>query len=106
MKRVFFAIIVALLFQSNPTFSQSPKRLRKEAISFHKQALKEHELGRDSIAYYLIENALSSLDNCGESNSPLYAECKHDAGMFALMGMNNFDLFSSHLPAASSRSAP
>lgn len=94
-----FLVIVFFIFANN-IYSQSNERLRKEAESIHTQALKEHELGRDSIAFYLTKKAISILDDCGDRSTPLNAECQHDAGMFALLGLNDISLFSSYMENA------
>lgn len=95
-----FYLLLAFLLICNTIYSQSPKGLRKDAESFHAQALKEHELGRDSTAYYLTEKAISILEKCGDITTPFYAECKHDAGMFALLGFNEISQFSTHMADA------
>lgn len=95
-----FYLLFAFLLICNTIYSQSPKGLRKDAESFHAQALKEHELGRDSTAYYLTEKAISILEKCGDITTPFYAECKHDAGMFALLGFNEISQFSTHMADA------
>ena len=98
-KRHLFLVLVTLLL-FNTVYSQSNIRIKKEAEEYHSQALNEHKLGRDSNAYHLTEKSISLLKKCGDNNSPLYAECKHDAGMFALIGFNDISLFSSHMEEA------
>lgn len=98
-KHFFWTFVVSLC--TNIICAQSNIRLINEAESFHTQALKEHEFGRDSCAYYLTERSILLLNKCGDENSPLYSECQHDAGMFALMGLNKFDLFLDHMSKAS-----
>ena len=54
------------------------------AYFYHQQALNEHELENDSTAFLLTNYAIELLDNISKNTTPLYAICKHDAGMFAL----------------------
>ena len=56
------------------------------AYFYHQQALKEHELENDSVAFLLTNYAIDILDKISKNSTPLYAICKHDAGMFALSG--------------------
>lgn len=61
----------------------------EQAEYYHQQAIKEHELGNDKIAFFLTKISLDILDSLSINQIPLYAICKHDAGMFALMGFKD-----------------
>ena len=72
----------------------------KKAKTYHKQALRDHKRGNDSIAYYATIKAIAVLDSIKENENSLYAECLHDAGAMALQGLNDFDLFTSYMVRA------
>lgn len=89
--------LTIFILSSSPAYSQSRGHSREEAEIIHGQALEEHELGRDSSAYSLTVKALAILQSLGDEKTPKYAECKHDAGIFALLGLKDKKKFSEHM---------
>lgn len=96
--RVFFLFLS--IFACDLLFSQTIPQNKEKADLFHQQALEKHEHGRDSDAYVLTLKSISILDSLGNNNIPLYAECKHDAGMFALLGLRDTTAFISNISDA------
>ena len=88
------------IFVCDLLFSQTIHQNKEKADLLHQQALEKHEHGRDSDAYVLTLKSISILDSLGNNNIPLYAECKHDAGMFALLGLRDTTAFMSNISDA------
>jgi tetratricopeptide (TPR) repeat protein len=62
--------------------------------------LELHEIGQNVEAYNLTIKALSVLESYDLDETPLYSECLHDAGMFALLAFNDISLFSTYMEKA------
>lgn len=93
-------LLLFSLFVCDVVSSQTIQYTKECAEFFYQQAIKEHEQGRDSSAYVLTQNAISILDVLGSDSISLYAECKHNAGMFALLGLRDSLLFSRNMQEA------
>lgn len=97
IQRSICIFLTIFILSSSLAYSQSRRHSREEVESIHAQALEEHGLGRDSSAYFLTVKALAILRSLGDEKKPIYAECKHDAGIFALLGLRDKKLFSEHM---------
>lgn len=71
-----------------------------DAIYLHERALELHEIDQNAEAYNLTIKALSVLESYDLDETPLYSECLHDAGMFALLAFNDISLFSTYMEKA------
>lgn len=69
----------------------------EEAIHLHEQALELSNNGQDEEAFNLVIKALCILDTIDQKETSLYAECLHDAGMFAIMGEKDLDTFTHYI---------
>lgn len=72
----------------------------EKAIALHEQAIRHHEDNRDSVAFKLAVRSILTLDSLGQTNTPIYAEFLHDAGMLALLGLNDSIQFSKYMQEA------
>lgn len=92
MKYPLFILFIAL---HSVIFAQSKIENIKKAISIHKEAIEYSNVGNDSIAYILCDNAIQCIKNEDLNNEELtvYAEIIHDRGMFALTGLDSISLF-------------
>lgn len=100
MKNSRLTFLVYVIWFWSSVFSQNIEYTKRQAENLHNQAIKEHENGRDSTAYILTTKSIAILDSIGENETHFFAEFEHDAGMFALLGMKNLNLFSAHMQEA------
>lgn len=90
MKYFLFILIYTISF-----FDLLSQNNIVQASLIHEEALKKHEIEKDSLAYILCDSAIQCIkfDNLSNEELAIYAEIKHDRGMFALMGLDNINLF-------------
>lgn len=100
MNRTISLVLALLVCLSTIAQQTRNDDIISKAELFHQEALEEHKDGRNRNAYIYTTKSISILDSIGEKEIPLYAECKHDAGMFALMGLNDSIKFSANMQEA------
>lgn len=88
-------LLTCLCSNSSPS-SNSMRKARK----YYNQAVKEHNEGLDSIAYFSTLNCLEILETNNEISTSFYAECLYNAGIFSLLGLNNIDNFEFYINQA------
>lgn len=89
-------MLVCCVLAAQPYYTQTPA----DAKYLHERALELHEIDQDEEAYNLTIKALSVLDSYDLNETPFYAECLHDAGMFAMLGEKDLDTFTHYLKRA------
>ena len=80
--------------------AQPNTQIPANAKSLHERALELHEIDKNEEAFNLTIKALSMLDSINQDETALYAECLHDAGMFAMMGKKDLNTFTYYLKKA------
>lgn len=80
--------------------AQPNTQIPANAKSLHERALELHEIDKNEEAFNLTIKALSMLDSINQDETALYAECLHDAGMFALMGNKDLCTFTYYIKRA------
>ena len=98
MKYWIISIICLLVYcrLAAQPFTQTPA----DAKYLHERALELHEIDQDEEAFNLTVKALSVLESFNLEETPLYAVCLHDAGMFAMMGKKDLNTFTYYLKKA------
>lgn len=91
--RHWFILIICWLVCCELTAQPYDTQTPADAKYLHDRALELHEIDQDEEAYSLTIKALSVLDSFDLNETPLYAECLHDAGMFAMLGEKDLDTF-------------
>ena len=86
-------LLVSCELNAQPYDTQTPA----DAKYLHDRALELHEIDQDEEAYSLTIKALSVLNSFDLNETPLYAECLHDAGMFAMLGEKDLDNFTFYM---------
>ncbi len=100
MTKSRLTILFCVIWFWSSASSQTIEFTKRQAEYLHSQAINEHESGRDSAAYIFTTKAIAILDSIGENETQFLAECEHNAGMFAMLGMKNINLFSVHMQEA------
>lgn len=60
---------------------------------YHQIALQKHDAGNDSLAFLFTQKSLSVVESQGDTLTDKYAEYLHDAGIFSIGGVCDFDTF-------------
>lgn len=93
-------VLILLLLSCLYSYSSPSSGSMRKARKYYKQAIKEHEKGLDSIAFNSTLNCLNILETNNDDGTSFYAECLYNAGIFALLGLNDVDTFESYLNQA------
>ena len=89
-------LLVSCELNAQPYDTQTPA----DAKYLHDRSLELNEIDQDEEAYSLTIKALSVLNSFDLNETPLYAECLHDAGMFAMLGEKDLDTFTFYMQRA------
>ena len=96
----YWTIFLICLIVCGDLAAQYHTNTHNDAIYLHERALELHEIDQNAEAYNMTIKALCVLESCDFNETPLYAECLHDAGMFALLAFNDTSLFSTYMEKA------
>lgn len=77
-----------------------PQSSKESDSYYHQIALQNHDAGNDSLAFIFAQKSLSIVESQGDTLTEKYAEYLHDAGMFSIMGNNDFDAFYHYMQRA------